>query len=183
MTAIKIKAKKKKGSWYEKYLPFIARGRERQIDWLIGKFKKKILSYEEITPYVKLLLEEDDPEGEQHLRELLSDLPDGVLGEMLRAADIYDTPKLLQLMPRITVDHAAIAMCKTPPPYERSPVMVIDRIFQIIHEVSGDLLRKGAARLRERKEIPAHFEESISRFEEVLKDQEFLSTLYPKARN
>ena len=182
MAGVKKNEKKKTGRWYEKYLPFIARSRERQIAWLIGKLRRKSLSYQEITPYIKLLLEEDDPEGLLHLRELLSQLSDSVLGEMLQAADIYDTPKFLDLMPRVAVEHAVIAMSKTPPPYERSPADAIDRIFEVIHRDSDELLEQGAIRLRQSGLAPPHFEESFLHFQEALRDQQFLSTLYPKAR-
>jgi len=180
---IKKNDKKRAGRWYEKYLPFIARSRKKQIEWLTNCFRKKTLSFGEITPYVKLLLEEDDPEGEENLRELLEELPKYVLTDLLSAADIYDAAKLLEILPEITVEHAVIALKKTPPPYEPAPQSIIDRIFQVLHEKSDELLASGANQLSRSDEAPEHFVASYRRFQEILKDQEFLSTLYPKARN
>jgi len=182
MKAVKKSEMKKAGHWYEKYLPFIARSPEKQIEWIAAKLRKKTLSYQEITPYVKLLLEEDDPEGLQNLRLFFARLQDPLLAELLFAADIYDTPKLLGLIPTVTIEHAVIAMGKTPPPYESSPAMAIDKVFETLHGVSDSLLKEGAGRLRQSGNAPPHFEESFRRFQEVLKDQEFLTTLYPKAR-
>ena len=183
MHALKKNEKKRGGGWYEKYLPFIARSREKQIQWLIGAFRKKTLSLQEITPYIKLLLEEDDPEGLLLLQQNLTQLEDHFLLDMLRAADIYDTVKLLNLLTEVSIDAAIIALCKEPPPYERAPEQVIDQVFQAVHDVKPGLLEVAGERLLHSREAPAHFAGLYSRFLEILKDQELLSTLYPKARN
>ena len=180
---MKKKEKRRGGKWYEKYLPFIARSRERQIAWLIGAFKKKTLSLQEITPYVKLLLEEDDPEDLMLLQENLAELDASFLLDLLRAADIYDTVKVLTLLPDVSLEQAVVALCKEPPPYERSPEQVIDRVFEAVHNAGAGLLEEAATKLLQSDGPPAHFNSSYARFREILKDQQFLSTLYPKARN
>ena len=179
----KKQKKRRSGKWYEKYLPFIARSRERQIQWLIGAFRKKTLSLQEITPYVKLLLEEDDPEGLVVLRKNLAELDSSFLKDMLRAADIYDTVKILALLPEVSREQAVIALSKEPPPYESAPEQVVDRLFQSVHAADAELLKEVAAMLLQSDRAPAHFEGSYTRFLEILRDQEFLSTLYPRARN
>jgi len=183
MPATKKKERKRGGRWYEKYLPFIARSREKQIQWLIGAFRKRTLSRQEITPYVKLLLEEDDPEGLLLLREYLAGLDVAFLLELLRAADIYDTIKLLRLLPEVSIDEAIIALCKEPPPYEPAPEQVVDQVFQAVHDAKTGLLQEAGGKLLHSREAPAHFAGLYVRFLEILKDQELLSTLYPKARN
>ncbi|MEJ2688563.1 MAG: hypothetical protein P8130_01170 [Deltaproteobacteria bacterium] len=179
----KKKDSKRGGKWYEKYLPFIARSREKQIQWLINAFRKKTLSLQEITPYIKLLLEEDDPEGLLQLRENLAGLDDPVLLEMLHAADIYDTVKLLNLLPEISIEEAIIAFCKEPPPYERTPEQIIDQVFEAVHNAKPGLLEKAGSSLLHSGKAPSHFPSLYARFLEILKDQELLSTLYPKARS
>ena len=180
---VKNKVKKRGGRWYEKYLPFIARSREKQIQWLIGAFRKGTLTMQEMTPYVKLLLEEDDPDGLLRLREQLA-RQDGVfLLDLLQAADIYDTVKLLRLLPAVTAQAAIVALCKEPPPYERTPEQVIDQVFQAVHDAKAGLLEEAGEKLLHSRDAPAHFPGLYARFLEILKDQELLSTLYPKARN
>ena len=39
-------------------LPFVARSPEMQVDWLVGEFRKGVLSDREIAPYVHLLVSE-----------------------------------------------------------------------------------------------------------------------------
>lgn len=179
----KKKERKRGGRWYEKYLPFIGRSREKQIQWLIGAFRKKTFSLPEITPYVKLLLEEDDPEGLLLLRENLAELDTPFLLDLLRAADIYDTVKLLKLLPAVSIDEAIIALSKEPPAYERAPEQVIDQVFQAVHDAQAGLLEEAGEQILHSRGRPPHFAGLYARFLEILKDQELLSTLYPKARN
>lgn len=183
MQQTKKRERKRGGGWYEKYLPFIARSPERQIQWLIGAFKKKTLSHQEIAPYIKLLLEEDDPEGLLLLRENLAALDGSFLLDMLRAADIYDTIKLLHLLPVVSLDEAMISLCKEPPPYERTPEQIVYQVFEAVHDAKAGLLQEAGTRLLHSESAPAHFASLYARFLEILKDQELLSTLYPKAKN
>ena len=132
---------------------------------------------------MKLLLEEDDPEELLVLREKLAAADDLFLLDLLGAADIYDTVKILTLLPEVSKELAVVALCKAPPPYEPSPELIIDRLFQTVHSAKAGLLEEAAALLLQSTQVPAHFASSFARFREILKDQEFLSTLFPKARN
>lgn len=171
-----------KGRWYEKYFPFVARSQERQIEWLIAASRKKTLTAEDLTPYVRLLMAEGDVEKIEHLREIFSHLEVGDFESLLIAADIYDAPKILRLMPSVSVRHATIALAKEPPPYESQAGIVIDRVYQVLHEISESLLRQAADQLLTSGNAPSHFVSSYERFKEVLQDQEFLSALYPRAK-
>ena len=166
--------------WYEKYLPFIARSPQMQIDWLINIFKRGSLTYEEITPYIRLLLEEE--QEDQVIRELFQDLDEWEVTEMLRAADIYDTPKLFSLIRKPTKAQVEIALKKDPPPYEKKPGLARNKVFQAIHEASEELLVQAVDELRAREELTSEFEEAYERFKEILMDEKILSSLYPKAR-
>jgi hypothetical protein len=166
--------------WYEKYLPFVAQSPRMQIDWLIGVFRKGSLTHEEITPYIRLLLA--DGQDDQVIRDLFLSLDEGVLTEMLRAADIYDTPKLFHLIPHPTLGQAGIALRKTPPPYEKAPVQVREKIFRAVYDSSEELLKQAVEDLKERRETSAEFEETYERFNEILMDAKILSSLYPKAK-
>lgn len=171
-----------KGRWYEKYLPFVARSQERQIEWLLTAFRKKTLTAQDLTPYVRLLMAESDVERIEHQREIFSRLEAVACENLLTAADIYDAPKILRLMPSVSVRHAVIALAKEPPPYEGQAGMVIDKVYQTLHEISDSLLRQAAEQLLAGGSAPSHFVSSYERFKEVLQDQEFLSALYPRAK-
>jgi hypothetical protein len=169
-----------RSKWYEKYLPFVAKRPLVQIEWLIAAFRKGTLTHEEITPYIRLLLA--DGQDDQVLKELFGSLSEEVLTEMLQAADIYDTPKIFRLIGRPTRVQAKIALKKVPPPYEKSPVQVRDRIFRAVYDCSEEMLKEVVADLIERKEVSAEFEEDYERYNEVLMDAKILSSLYPKAK-
>lgn len=172
-----------KRKWYEKYLPFVAKGRRMQVEWLAGTIRKGALHLEEVTPYVRLLLAEDLGDDTERLVPLLKDLEEEVLCRMVEAADIYDVAKLLRLVPKPTVEQALVALAKEPPPYEKNPEDVLDKVFQAIHDRSESLFEEAAAELRNRTDAPAHFVAAYERFEEILADERILSAMYPKARN
>ena len=172
----------KKGNWYERYMPFVARSPKMQVQWLETVFRKGTLSSQEITPYIKLLLA---PENEQHpemIKLLLKPLKTVVVEKMLVAVDIYDTPKLFDLIEAPTLQQAAIALRKAPPPYGKAPFLVISKLFQAIHDRSELLLREAAAKIKESPAKPDHFDESYERFQEIVDDEKFLSALYPNAK-
>ena len=172
----------KKGSWLERYMPFVARSPKMQVQWLETTFRKGALSSQEITPYIKLLLA---PENEQHpemIKLLLKPLEAVVLEKMLLAADIYDTPKLFGLIKDPTLQQAVIALRKAPPPYEDASFSVISKLLQAIHDRSDVLLRDAAVEIKKSPAKPDHFEESYDRFQEIVEDEKFLSSLYPKAK-
>jgi hypothetical protein len=172
------KARRRK--WYENYLPFVAKNPRMQIDWLIAAFEKGSLTHEEITPYIKLLL--DESQDDEIVRELLRPLGEWVLTEMLRAADIYDTPKLFRFIPRPTLVQTKLALGKTPPPYEKMVGPVRDKVFRAVYDSSEELLAQAVEDLRKSGEITAEFEVAYERFNEILMDAKILSSLYPKAK-
>lgn len=168
--------------WYDAYVPFVARSVESQVAWLLAAFQKEILTHQEITPYIRLLLTEDTPGKFDDLPRLFQQLDEKVLAKMLMAADIYDTPTLFTFMPRPTVHHALIALGKCPAPYEKNPQPFIHKVFQAIYDSSESLLEEAVSAFRLQGEAPGHFEAAYERFCEVIEDQKLLSSLYPKAR-
>ncbi len=171
----------KKRKWYEKYLPFVARSPEMQLRWLESAFRKGTLSPEEIMPYIKLFMAPDGEGNLARVRGLLYSLSGGVIEKMLGAADIYDVPDLFRCVAEPTVSQAIIAIAKAPPPYEKTPQLVVDKVFQAVYDCSEELLDHAAARVAGSAEMPAHFEAAYERFKEIKEDEKLLSALYPKA--
>ena len=171
-----------KKKWYEKYLPFVARSVEKQVEWLVSAFNKGNLTNEEIAPYISLILAEDNDAQLEQLISLFNELDSTIQEKLFLCADVYDVPKLFQVLKQPTVDHALIALRKLPPPYEKSPQVVFHRVFQAIHDNSADLLEEAAKSIGESNDIPEHFEEAYERFQEIIEDEKLLSSLYPKAK-
>ena len=169
--------------WYEKYLPFVAQSRHMQVEWLVGVIRKDVLQLEDITPYVRLLLADVVGEDDEPLVMFLKDIDGEVLCRMVQAADIYDVAKLMRLVPEPTVEQAVVALGKEPPPYEKKPELVLDKVFQAIHDRSESLFEEAAVELRKRTDAPAHFDAAYERFQEILADERILSVMYPKAIN
>ncbi len=170
-----------KRKWYEKYLPFVAQSRRMQVEWLVGAIRKNVLHLEEITPYVRLLLADVVEEYDEPLVMFLKGIDADVLCRMVQAADIYDVAKLMRLVPEPTVEQAVVALCKEPPSYEKKPELVLDKVFQAIHDRSEALFEEAATELRKRADAPAHFDAAYERFQEILADERILSAMYPKA--
>lgn len=171
----------KKRKWYEKYLPFVARSPEMQLRWLESAFRKGTLTSSEITPYIKLFMA---PDGEGNLvlvRGLLHSLSGNIIEKMLSAADVYDVPDLFRCLAEPTLAQAIIAITKAPPPYEKNPQLVTDKVFQSVYDYSEELLAQAADKLVASAERPAHFLEAYERFKEIKEDEKLLSALYPKA--
>lgn len=178
-----MKKTKPKPRWYENYLPFVARSPERQVEWLVAAFRKGALTREEVTPYIKLLLTSEEEEYLADLEVIINRLERRTIDQLLESSDIYDTPKLFRILKAPTVEQGVIVMRKTPPPYEKDRFLVLNKVFQSVYDCSQDLMEKAVAIIRAAKEEkPAYFEEACEKFQEVLKDQELLSALYPKAR-
>lgn len=171
----------KKRKWYEKYLPFVARSPEMQLRWLESALRKGTLAPREITPYIKLFMAPDGEANLARVRGLLHSLSGSVIEKMLRAADIYDVPDLFRCVAEPTVLQAVIAITKEPPPYEKTPRMVIDKVLQAVYDSSEELLAQAAAEVIGNAECPSHFQEAYERFKEVKEDEKLLSALYPKA--
>ena len=170
-----------KKKWFEKYFPFVVRSPVMQLEWLVAVFKKGVLSGQEIAPYIRLFLSEDGEEKEGVLKDLFGQLDERIIEQMLMAAEIYDIPKLFQLIRQPTVRQAVIALRKTSPPYEKKPELLFDKVFQVIHLSSAEMLEKAAAILHESEDAPDHFEPAHARFQEIIEDEKLLSSLYPKA--
>ena len=176
--------------WYERYLPFVARGLEKQVEWLAGTLRKTLvspegggtLSLDEIQPYVRLLLEDEGEERRRQLTGLLVGLDEEIVVQMLRAADIDDVTSLFGLLGRPTAGQAMVALSKPPPPYDKSPQLLTDRLFLAVHHKAPALMEEAVRLMRERGATPAHFEPAYGRFREMLMDQEILSSLFPKAK-
>lgn len=186
--------------WYDKYLPFVARSPEMQIEWLsrnLDRIREKSLSgkdglsKEEITPYIKLFLEANSSAeealaegGEEFapLQEMFKKIPVELLPLLMECTDIYDVPKLIRMICKPSRELAMAALKKVPPPYEKSPLLVIDRVFHSINECGGDLLERSAESVLASSDIPDGFAKNYKRFQEIMMDEEILSILYPKAR-
>lgn len=180
MSAKYIKKSKK---WYERYLPFVARSTEGQVKWLVSVLNKAILSPEEITPYINLLLAENSVEEEKILSSQLGELTNDILSQLLSAADIYDIPKLFNLIPQPNEDHAEIVLRKHVPPYEKKPLMVLDKVYFAINNYSEQMLGAVAEKIIKEGNGPKKFKENYERFRGILEDEEFLLSLYPYARD
>ncbi|MHB1015373.1 MAG: hypothetical protein ACYC2W_08880 [Desulfurivibrionaceae bacterium] len=171
----------KKRKWYEKYLPFVARSPEMQLRWLEAALRKEVLTPHEITPYIKLFMAPDGEGNPARVRGLLHSLSANAIEKMLAAADIYDVPDLFRCVAEPTVAQAVIAIIKAPPPYEKNPQLVVDKVFQAVYDCSEELLAQAAGRVAGSAERPVHFQENYERFKEIKEDEKLLSALYPKA--
>ena len=100
----------------------------------------------------------------------------------MKAADIYDTPRLFRLYPDPDSTHAEIALLKEVPVYEKKKQMVLDKVFYAINDFSKELLEDTVLKLHKEGKVSASFMDNYSRFREILGDEEFLLSLYPKAR-
>ncbi len=172
-------------------LPFVALTPERKRAWLLRVLRKGRLTDQEIAPYIHLLIEEyqyDNIIGGGNSAaspkaEILdiSSLPREIIMRLLECAEIYDIPILINIIAHLTVDEAVLALQKIPPPYEKRPLEVFDRIFQAIHDCDHTLLAKARDKMLSLGTIPDHFISVYERFQEILKDKEVLSALFPQA--
>lgn len=168
-------------NWLEIYLPFVSKSPKMKIKWLKGALKKKILSLEEITPYIRLLLQDNNVEEDMLLADIFKELNEDVQCGLLAAADIYDTPKLFRLCPHPTRRHVELALSKKVPPYEKKTQLVLDKVFYAISDYSRDLLDEAVRDLAWEGKTAGGFLENYERFQSILEDEEFLLSLYPNA--
>lgn len=180
MKTNKLKALQKK--WYDKYLPFVARSPETQLDWLKGAFRKKTLSSQEIMPYIKIFLSDANTEKHDLLVKLLAQQEEVFIDNLVNAADIYDIPVIIILVAKPTIKQAVLALKKSPPPYEKNPQSLLDKVFWALHNHAESYLEKAGEVLLKSNDVPDHFEKEFKRFQEILEDEKILSALYPKAR-
>lgn len=185
--------------WYEKYLPFVAKRPEMQLDWLVenlsrlrtsgDKEKTGLLSREELRPYINLLLgvsSGDHGMGAvsdtiEELEVLLAQVGEQDLLTMIECADIYAVPRLLGLLRKISKEQAVLAMKKVPPPYEKAPLLLVDRVFHAIKGKSTELLEGAAEEIMASDNRPKDFVANYERFREIMMDEHILSLLYPRA--
>lgn len=172
-------------------LPFVAKSQEMQIAWLVAALKKGALAPAELTPYLRLLLMEDVWEQSEEsavaesaggLALLLAEVEPELVTRMLECADFYDLPKLVRLIPTPTLAQATITLRKSPPPYEKNVLIACHRLLQAIHARSPQLLEEAAAQLARSGVLPVYFAEAYAQFREILRDEAFLSSMYPKAK-
>lgn len=187
--------------WYENYLPFVAKNPAIQAEWLAdelsrmrlseGKEISGVLAREEIKPYIRLFLENCDIgaggwTGEVGADERMVAMVDGIGSEnillMIECAEIYDIPKLFRLLRHPTRQQAVIALKKVAPPYEKNPLLIVDRVFHAIREKSGQQLEAAAAGVLASSDAPADFADNYGRFKEIMMDEHLLGLLYPKAK-
>ena len=168
--------------WYQKYLPFIARTPEMQVEWLITECQRGKLTREDLMPYVRLLFCEENMDNQEELQALLAGLTPEMCEQLLRIADIYDVPKVVKLLPELNVTLVEIALSKELPPYETKPQQVMDKVLYAINDRSEELLLGVAGRLLESGDAPDHFRENYGRFRAILEDEEFIRTLWPQAQ-
>ena len=94
--------KKKEGPkrrWYQKYLPFIARSPEMQVEWLVNECQRKNLAREELTPYIRLLFSDENIASEDELQRLLADISPEMQKEFVDIADICKQAKRGKVSP------------------------------------------------------------------------------------
>ncbi|MDF1577572.1 MAG: hypothetical protein P1P81_03905 [Desulfobulbales bacterium] len=185
--------------WYENYLPFVAKSPAMQLEWLLERLsrlrsaedpeKRGLLSRRELTPYISLLLD-GNASGKKAkttsvagdaLRDLLDRVRPGDLLLMVECAEIYDIPRLFGLLRTISREQAVLAMKKTPPPYEKNPLLVVDRVFHAVKEKSPEILASAAEEIMNGGDPPRDFAANYERFREIMMDEHILGMLYPKA--
>ncbi len=176
--------------WYEKYLPFVAQSVEKQYSWLERELRRSLkdpaggrcLSVDEIQPYVRLFLEDEEESRQKKLTSLLQNMDEELAGQMLRAADIYDATTLFGLLGHPEAGHIEIALTKEPPSHEKNPHMVTDKLFLEVHNKASGIMESTVAAMRKKGTTSNRFEKAYTRFREMLMDEEVLSLLFPKAK-
>jgi hypothetical protein len=87
------------------------------------------------------------------------------------------------LIPQPNEDHAEIVLRKHVPPYEKKPLMVLDKVYFAINNYSEQMLGAVAEKIIKEGNGPKKFKENYERFRGILEDEEFLLSLYPYARD
>lgn len=170
-------------------LPFIARSPDLQVEWLVGEFRRGVLSDKEIAPYMHLLVtgyvarrDRGDGDSVDELRQIFAHLSREVVVAMIRCTEIYDIPDLLELIRELTVEEAVLVLKKEPPPYEKRSLFLLDRVFQAVNGCGDHLLERAGAKMASNGGGPAHFASAYERFQEILIDEKILTSLYPQAK-
>ena len=186
--------------WHKKHLPFVAKSPGMQVDWLVSKLaalremgeedKTGLLTREELVPYIRILLAnvsegrgtEGLSEDDNQLACFLEDASDEDILMMIECAEIYDIPKLFRILRNISVKQAVVALKKVPPPYERNPLLIMDRVFHSIRGKSAELFKQAAKMVLASHDAPINFAANYERFCEIVLDENILSKMYPKAK-
>ncbi|NOX24591.1 MAG: hypothetical protein GXP59_00430 [Deltaproteobacteria bacterium] len=174
-------------------LPFVARSPERKVAWLVGVLNRKALTAEEIAPYIHIMLNEyhhaeelDQKAGNgndcERLAGLFAAIPREIITEIINCTSIYDIPLLLTVIRTITEDEAVLILKKIPPVYEKKPTRVFDLVFQAIHNCGEYLLPQAKIKMRVSGDMPEHFNSIYERFQEILRDKEILSSIFPQSQ-
>ena len=186
--------------WFERYLPFVARGPEARLRWLaaaadrVGRGHPAALAPDELAAYIRIFLGNESmrvsdyhrrgfsvPPEVAGLAPLFAGLEPETVTVLVGCADIYDVPDLFSLIPSPTEAQAEAALRKEPPAYEKNPARIIDRVFHAVFRKSPELLERAAARIRGSEDAPTGFGESYERFMEIVRDEEILAQLFPRA--
>lgn len=176
------KKENRKRRWYQNYLPFIARSPEMQVEWLVAECGRNNLAREELTPYIRLLLSEENVASEDELRGIFVKLSPEIQEEFLRVADIYDVARIVRLIPELNALLVEIALTKELPPYETKIQKVMDGVLNAINDRAGSLLETVAGEIIGNGSAPKHFAENYERFRAILEDKEFIRTQWPNAK-
>jgi len=186
--------------WFERCLPFVARASEARLRWLvaaaerIGRERGGALAPEELAAYIRIFLGNESmrvndyhrrgfsvPEEVAGLAPLFAGVAPETVTVLVRCADIYDVPDLFALICSPTVEQAEVALRKEPPAYEKNPARIVDRVFHAVFRKSPALLEEAAARISASADAPAGFAASHERFMEIVRDEEILGELFPRA--
>jgi hypothetical protein len=125
-------------------------------------------------------LEEID--GAQSFAGLFENIARPILRKMIMCTDVYDIPVLLELLPELDVEDAVVILRKKPPPYEKKPQIIVDKLFQAVFDKTSEKLLENAAQdIMTSEDIPLHFVDSYKRFKEMREDEQVLSSLFPQA--
>ena len=125
--------------------------------------------------------EEDFADNDQ-LAGFLEAIGDEKLLVMIECAEIYDVPKLFRILRELSVKQAVVAMKKVPRPYERNPLLIMDRVFHSMREKSVELLEEATSEVLASDDAPDDFADNYERFKEIVLDENILSAMYPKAK-
>jgi len=181
-TPVKPKTTQAKSSWYLRYLPFIAKPLDMQVEWLRGECKKNKLAKDELLPYVRLLFSLDSEGERARLKQMLAELDSDVVHRMLDAADIYSVARVIDLIPELNDRLTEVILLKEMPQYEQKPQKIMDEVFYAINQCAGGVLEKVATTLIEEGRVSKGFKRNYKRFMAILEDEEFIRNHWPSVK-
>ncbi len=190
--------------WFERWLPFVARGTEARVRWLVGAMARFLQDREdgrgvgrgpeEMGAYIRILLGNESLSlADYHHRgpgvsgdierivPFFKNIPVEVIDAMVVCVDIYDIPDLFCLIDSPTRGQVEIALRKVAPAYERSPIRMVDRVFHAVYRQSPALLEEVAADISAASDAPDGFVAAHERFMDIIRDEQILGELFPQA--